>query len=64
MDTCKYVLFTADHKYVVEYLLRQLILSDSITEALIFENHELAIGFRKMLATDCQLQCSINTYIE
>ncbi|PXX30410.1 hypothetical protein C7972_10233 [Arenibacter sp. ARW7G5Y1] len=64
MESSKFVLYTADNKYVVEYLLKQLILSDSITEALIFDNHEIAIGFRKMLATDCQLQCSINTYIE
>ncbi|AIY13874.1 hypothetical protein [Cellulophaga baltica] len=64
MDSNKFVLFTADNKYVVEYLLKQLILSDSITEALIFESHEIAIGFRKMLAKDCQLHCSINTYID
>ncbi|MDO6490980.1 MAG: hypothetical protein ABJD66_00050 [Cellulophaga sp.] len=64
MDSTKFVLFTADNKYVVEYLLQQLILSDSITEALIFEEYDLAVGFRKMLAKNCKLDCSINTYIE
>ncbi|WP_282143997.1 hypothetical protein [Cellulophaga baltica] len=64
MDTCKYVLFTADNKYVVEYLLRQLVLSTSITEALIFENYDLAVGFKRMLVKDCKLECSINTYID
>ncbi|MCL5244265.1 hypothetical protein M4I21_00485 [Cellulophaga sp. 20_2_10] len=64
MNTTKFVLFTAENKYVVEYLLQQLILSDSITEALIFDNYDLAIGFRKMLVKNCNLDCSINTYIE
>ena len=41
----KYVLSAPDEKYVVEYLLRQLILSESIIEALTFDDQELAIGF-------------------
>ena len=47
MKNPKYVIFTPDEKYVVEYLLRQLILSESITEALTFDDQELAIGFKK-----------------
>lgn len=64
MKTPKYVLLTPSNKYVVEYLLRQLILSDSITEALTFDNQKFAIGFKKRLTQDCKLECSVNTYIE
>ncbi len=64
MTTTKFVLFTADHQYVVEYLFNQLVLSNSISEALIFESHALAIRFQKTLKADFKLQCSINTYIE
>ena len=64
MKNPKYVIFTPDEKYVVEYLLKQLILSESITEALTFDNQESAIGFKKMLVQNCNLECSVNTYIE
>ncbi|WP_081980955.1 hypothetical protein [Cellulophaga sp. Hel_I_12] len=64
MNTNKYVLFSSDHQYVVEYLFNQLVLSNSISEALIFENYELAIRFQKTIVEECKCQCSINTYIE
>jgi hypothetical protein len=58
-----YVLLTADETYVVEYLLQQLILSESISEAMVFDDMELALKFKKMLWECCGLQCSVNTYI-
>lgn len=58
-----YVLLTDKATYFVEYLLNQLILSDSITEAMTFADYDTAYKFKEMLLTSCQLKCSINTYI-
>ena len=59
-----YVLLTDKESYFVEYLLKQLILSDSITQAMTFENHDSAIKFKLMLFESCNLKCSVNTYIK
>jgi len=60
----KFVLLTSKSEYVVEYLLKQLILSNSITEALTFNDFYTAIGFKDMLLKECQIECSVNTYID
>lgn len=59
-----YILLTEQYTYFVEYLLNQLILSNSISEAMVFEDKETALKFRDMLFTCCNLKCSVNTYIK
>ena len=63
MITEKLVLLTRQDTYFVEYLLGQLVLSDSISEAMIFETAETASRYREMLYKTCNLECSVNTYI-
>ena len=64
MKKTEYVLFTHSNEYVVEYLLKQLVLSKSITEALTFDDFYVAMGFKDLLLKDCKLDCSVNTYIQ
>ena len=59
----KYVLYTDDERYFVEFLLKQLVLSSSITEAMIFDDIIMAKKFKEMLREKCRLECSVNTYI-
>ncbi|UZO79819.1 hypothetical protein NBT05_12755 [Aquimarina sp. ERC-38] len=61
--TSAYVLFTDTETYVVEYLLGELILSNSISEALVFTNELQALRFKQLLFQECQLTTSVNTYI-
>lgn len=63
-QTEKYVLYTSDDKYFVEYLLKQLVLSRSITEAMAFDDFITAQKFKKMLREKCRIECSVNTYIQ
>lgn len=58
-----YVLFTDTETYVVEYLLGELILSTSISEALVFTDESQALQFKQLLYRDCRLTTSVNTYI-
>lgn len=60
----KYVLYTSDEKYFVEYLLKQLVLSRSVTEAMVFDDFITAQKFKEMLREKCKAECSVNTYIE
>jgi hypothetical protein len=60
----RYVLLTSEETYFVEYLLNQLILSQSISQAMVFDNYDTAQRFKSMLYVNCQLNCSVNTYIE
>ena len=48
-----YILLTEQYTYFVEYLLNQLILSNSISEAMVFEDKETALKFRDMLFSAC-----------
>ncbi len=64
MKKIEYVLYTPSNEYVVEYLLKQLILSKSITKALSFDDEEIAIGFKDLVFEDCKIDCSVNTYIK
>ncbi len=59
-----FVLFTTEKKYISEYLLSELILSESITEAMTFTNEENAKGFKKRIFEECNVECSVNTYIK
>ena len=63
-DQEKYVLYTYDERYFVEFLLKQLVLSKSITEAMIFDDIIMAKKFKEMLLEKCSLECSVNTYIK
>lgn len=63
-DKIKYVLQTPEGGYFVEYLLNYLVISNSITEAMIFEDLVLASGFKKMLLETCELKTIISTYID
>lgn len=60
----EYVLLTEYETYFVEYLIGELILSSSIDHAMIFDNIELASRFKKMLIETCDMQVSINTFID
>ena len=62
--TTEYVLLTEDQTYFVEYLLGELILSGSISEAMKFNDEHLALKFKQMLHHSCKLVTSVNTYIE
>lgn len=59
-----FVLVTEHHTYFVEYLFNELILSNSITEAMLFDNIDTAHRFKTMLYSCCDLKCSINTFIK
>ena len=59
----KYVLLTKEETYFVEFLIGELVLSQSITDAMVFDNFTTAKKFKQMLFTNCKLICSINTYI-
>ena len=61
--TSAYVLFTDTETYVVEYLLGELILSSSISEALVFTDKLQALQFKQLLFEKCRLNTSVNTYI-
>lgn len=58
-----YVLLTDKQSYFVEYLVGELILSSSISEAMKFSDENLAQRFKKMLHKSCELTTSVNTYI-
>ncbi|MBB3125250.1 hypothetical protein FHS04_002794 [Mesoflavibacter sabulilitoris] len=58
-----FVLLTDQNTYFVEYLLGELILSQSINHAMVFNEKEIAIKFQKMLYQVCDLNCSVNTYL-
>lgn len=60
----EYVLLTEDQSYFVEYLLGELILSNSISEAMKFDDELVALKFKTMLYRRCRLTTSVNTYIE
>ena len=57
------VLLTEQGEYFVEYLLGQLIVSSSISEAMIFDDFITASKFKEMLTAVCKINCYINTYI-
>ncbi|WP_103866015.1 MULTISPECIES: hypothetical protein [Aquimarina] len=59
----EYVLLTDDQSYFVEYLIGELVLSNSISEAMKFNDEHLAQRFKKMLHSSCELITSVNTYI-
>ena len=59
-----YVLLTDENKYFVEYLLGELILSESITQAMLFESSVLAEKFQFMLHEKFHINTSINTFID
>lgn len=59
-----YVLLTKKDTYFVEYLLESLVLSDSIEEAMKFDNVETADKFKKLLFEEFKLITSINTFIQ
>lgn len=62
-ENTSYILYTDKETYFVEYLLNHLVLSDSITEAMIFTDLVTAIKFQQMLKLRCDLKCTVNTYI-
>ena len=59
--TTEYVLLTDDQNYVVEYLIGELVLSNSITEAMKFNDEKIALRFKDRLKQSCQLTLSVNT---
>ncbi len=60
----EYVLLTEDQNYFVEYLIGELILSNSISEAMKFDDENIAQKFKQMLHRSCNLVTSVNTYID
>lgn len=59
-----YVLITINGNYFVEYLFNELIMSDSITEAMTFEDLETATKFKNMLNNVCNIIVNISTFIK
>ncbi|GAA3520874.1 hypothetical protein GCM10022393_38980 [Aquimarina addita] len=59
----EYVLLTDEQTYFVEYLIGELILSNSISQAMKFTDEQLAHKFKQMLHSSCSLRTSVNTYI-
>ncbi len=60
----KYVLLTIQNTYFVEYLIGELVLSHSISEAMVFTSWIQATRFKEMLYEKCAINCSINTFID
>lgn len=60
----EYVLLTNEGNYFVEYLLNYLVISNSITEAMIFKDLVTAQKFKDMLLKECVLNTMISTFIE
>lgn len=59
-----YVLLTLHNTYFVEYLIGTLVLSNSIVDAMIFDDLDAAIKFKQMLLVTCDLNTSISTFIK
>lgn len=59
----KYVLMTKNDSYFVEYLLDFLVVSDSISEAMIFNDFFTATRFQEMLSKKCDIHFNISTFI-
>ncbi|TSE09605.1 hypothetical protein [Aquimarina algiphila] len=59
----EYVLLTDEQSYFVEYLIGELVLSTSISEAMKFDDEHIALRFKQMLHNSCKLTTSVNTYI-
>lgn len=59
-----YVLLTLEENYFVEYLIGILVISSSISEAMIFEDLETAVKFKEMLINTCELKTSVSTFIK
>jgi len=60
----KYLLLTIHNTYFVEFLCNQLILSSSIDQAMIFDDNHTAQKFKTMLWQVCNLETSVNTFID
>jgi len=58
-----YVLLTNYNTYFVEYLFGELVLSNSIKEAMIFNDKSTALKFKTHLYENCDLVTSVNTFI-
>lgn len=59
----QYVLMTKNNSYFVEYLLDFLVVSDSISEAMIFNDFFTANRFKEMLLNKCDIYFTISTFI-
>jgi hypothetical protein len=59
-----YVLLTLQNTYFVEYLIGTLVISTSIFDAMVFDDLDTAVKFKKMLLTTCELQTSVSTFIQ
>lgn len=58
-----YVLMTKQELYFVEYLLNELVFSDSISEAMLFHDLIVAGKFKEMLIEKCELHTLISRVI-
>ena len=59
----QYVLLTDQSTYFVEYLIGELVLSHSVTKAMVINSFDTAFKFKQMLWSCCNVTCSVNTYI-
>lgn len=60
----QYVLFTKEETYLVEYLIGELVLTKSISEAKVFNDYDIALNIKTLILKDCKVECSINTFID
>ncbi|KAA2217448.1 hypothetical protein FEK29_09990 [Maribacter aurantiacus] len=59
-----FVLLTESGSYFVEYLLGELVLSPSISEAWIFNDADIARKFQNRLFDTFKLYTSVNSFID
>lgn len=62
-QSIKYVLMTPQGDYLVEYLIGELVFSPSLSRAMVFDDHTLALRFKKLLFERFRIEVSVNTYI-
>jgi len=60
----KYVLMTQEGTYLVEYLIGEVVFSTSLSKAMIFSDHKVALRFKELLYQRFKIITSVNTYID
>lgn len=60
----KYVLQNNQQKYLSEYLMGKLILTHSITEAMVFADQHTALGFKKYIKKQTKQEFFVQSFIE
>ncbi len=54
---------TQEGTYLVEYLIGEVVFSTSLSKAMIFSDHKVALRFKELLYQRFKIITSVNTYI-